>query len=198
MTKQEELQLNARQMQALLAFARNEIALVLQAPDAATSANPVLAEPVFQRKQAAFVTLRKNGTLRGCIGSLSAVESLLDSVRHNAVNAALHDPRFPPLTLQELEQVQIEISVLGIPQPLPYTDVTDLLHQLEPGKDGLILEGPGKARATFLPQVWQQLPQPSRFLSELCRKAGLATDSWQKNTLSFQRYRVQSLSESRG
>ena len=190
--------LSREQAQALLAFARQEIAHALHAPRGTATTDPRLADPVFQEERAVFVTLSKRQALRGCIGSLVAVESLAESVRRNAVNAALHDTRFPPLTLEELESVHIEISVLGVPQPLPYSDTEHLLTQLEPGRDGLILQGPGGARATFLPQVWRQLPAAADFLSALCRKAGLAADAWKKGGMSYQRYRVESFEEEGG
>lgn len=190
--------LSREQAQALLAFARQEIARALHAPRGTAATDPLSADPVFREKRAVFVTLSKRQALRGCIGSLVAVESLAESVRRNAVNAALHDPRFPPLTLEELESVHIEISVLGVPQPLPYSDTEHLLTQLEPGRDGLILQGPGGARATFLPQVWRQLPAAADFLSALCRKAGLAADAWRKGGMSYQRYRVESFEEEGG
>lgn len=190
--------LSREQAQALLAFARQEIARALHAPRGTAATDPLSADPVFREKRAVFVTLSKRQALRGCIGSLVAVESLAESVRRNAVNAALHDPRFPPLTLEELESVHIEISVLGVPQPLPYSDTEHLLAQLEPGRDGLILQGSGGARATFLPQVWRQLPAAADFLSALCRKAGLAADAWQKGGMSYQRYRVESFEEEGG
>ena len=195
MSTEKQFLLNPKQQQALLAFARWAISYMLRAPGISAKADFLLDEPVFQEKRAAFVTLTKQRALRGCIGSLVAVESLAESVRRNAVNAALHDPRFPPLTLQELEGVHIEISVLSPPQPLPYSDAKHLLQQLEPGLDGLILEGPGGSRATFLPQVWKQLPAAPDFLCALCRKAGLAADAWKKDGISYQRYRVQSFEE---
>ena len=190
--------LSREQAQALLAFARQEIARALHAPKGTTHPDPLSADPVFLEKRAVFVTLSKRQALRGCIGSLVAVESLAESVRRNAVNAALHDPRFPPLTLEELESVHIEISVLGVPQPLPYSDTEHLLTQLEPGRDGLILQGPGGARATFLPQVWRQLPAAADFLSALCRKAGLAAGALKKGGMSYQRYWVESFEEEGG
>ncbi|NLZ17622.1 MAG: AmmeMemoRadiSam system protein A [Desulfobulbaceae bacterium] len=190
--------LNREQARALLAFARQEIVHALHAPKGTTHPDLLPDDPVFREKRAVFVTLSKRQALRGCIGSLVAVESLAESVRRNAVNAALHDPRFPPLTLEELKSVHIEISVLGVPQPLPYSDTEHLLTQLEPGRDGLILQGPGGARATFLPQVWRQLPAAADFLSALCRKAGLAADAWKKGGMSYQRYRVESFEEEGG
>lgn len=194
MSTENQSLLNHKEQQALLAYARRAIGQALQKMNAVQT-EPLLNEPVFQEKRAVFVTLTKKQILRGCIGSLAAVESLAASVRRNAVNAAFHDPRFPPLSLQELAKVQIEISVLSPPQALPCNDANDLLQQLQPGVDGLILDGPGGSRATFLPQVWKQLPQPADFLAALCHKAGLSADAWKKSGISYQRYRVQSFKE---
>lgn len=194
--------LGAGQARALLAFARKSIAQALHMRDAdkadkndkagSTAADTLVQEPVFDEKRAVFVTLLQQQRLRGCIGSLEAVESLRDSVRRNAVRAALHDPRFSPLTPRELGEVVIEISVLTAPQVLEYHDAAHLLQLLEPGRDGLIVQGPHGAQATFLPQVWQQLPGPEQFLTALCRKAELPEEAWKTGRLGYLRYRVES------
>lgn len=193
MCTEEQPLLDRRQARALLDLARDAIARALHLPGKA--ADPILDEPVFREKRAVFVTLTQKRALRGCIGSLIAVESLRDNAGRNAVQAALHDPRFPPLTPQELRSVRIEISVLSPSQHLEYNGAAQLLQLLEPGKDGLIVEGPNGARATFLPQVWEQLPQAEAFLSALCRKAGLAADAWKEDGLRYRRYRVESHEE---
>jgi AmmeMemoRadiSam system protein B/AmmeMemoRadiSam system protein A len=126
---------------------------------------------------AVFVTLTKKGELRGCIGSLQAHRPLVEDVRANAVAAALSDPRFPPVTLDELDDIKIEISLLLPSRPMQFTGEDDALKQLKPGIDGLIFESAGK-RATFLPQVWEQLPAPRDFLAQLKQKAGFARDYW--------------------
>jgi AmmeMemoRadiSam system protein A len=123
--------------------------------------------------RATFVTLTQNGRLRGCIGSLEAQRPLGEDVRHNARAAALSDPRFAPLAREELAATRVEVSVLSTPKLLAFADHADLLAQLRPGEDGLILEC-GEARATFLPQVWESLSDPEQFLAELKRKAGLS------------------------
>jgi MEMO1 family protein len=153
-----------------------------------------LADPAFQARSGTFVTLKINHRLRGCIGSLSANASLADGVRDNAINAAFHDPRFSPLTSAELDAVQVEVSVLSEPAPLDYTDADDLLSKLKPGTDGVILKK-GYASATFLPQVWEQLPQPEAFLSNLCMKAGLSADRWRQGDLTVLVYQVQYFQE---
>jgi AmmeMemoRadiSam system protein A len=115
------------------------------------------------------------GSLRGCIGSLDAVRPLGADVAENARGAAFRDPRFAPLTAGEWPQCRVEVSLLSAPKPLRFADEEDLLAQLVPGEDGVILEGGGR-RGTFLPQVWEALPEPGRFMRELARKAGLAPD----------------------
>jgi AmmeMemoRadiSam system protein B/AmmeMemoRadiSam system protein A len=124
---------------------------------------------------ASFVTLMRAGSLRGCIGSLDAVRPLGADVAENARGAAFRDPRFAPLTAGEWPQCRVEVSLLSAPKPLRFADEDDLLAQLVPGEDGVILEGGGR-RGTFLPQVWDTLPEPGRFMRELARKAGLAPD----------------------
>ena len=156
-----------------------------------------LAQPALQEMRGVFVTLHKRGDLRGCIGSLTAVESIVDGIRRNALNAAFHDFRFNPVGADELEQLHVEVSVLSEPKPLPFATPEDLLHRLKPFQDGVILEGPGGARSTFLPQVWQQLPDVEQFLGHLCRKAGLAETTWRDGTLRVSTYQVQSFEESR-
>ncbi len=134
---------------------------------------PFLLRPVWLDAPAAtFVTLTLHGQLRGCIGSLEAHRSLYDDVTHNAHAAAFGDPRFPPLAADELPAVCVEVSVLTPPQPLEFSSEADALLRLRPGIDGVIIQY-GTQRATFLPQVWEQLPEPHDFMAHLKRKAGL-------------------------
>jgi MEMO1 family protein len=125
---------------------------------------------------ATFVTLTRDGALRGCIGSLEARRPLGVDVAENAVAAALRDPRFAPMTPEEWPSVRVEVSLLSAPKPMRFADEADLLSQIRVGEDGLILECDGR-RATFLPQVWETLPEKTLFLRELVRKAGLASDT---------------------
>ena len=143
---------------------------------------------------ATFVTLKKKGTLRGCIGNLEPVGPLLKSIADNACHAAFHDHRFSPLSKEEFADVVVDISILTQPEPLIFKDGDELLEKLRPGIDGVILKK-GGARATFLPQVWEQLPQPSIFLEHLCRKAGLSPHAWRDQQLDILIYRVQSFHE---
>ena len=142
----------------------------------------------------AFVTLKKAGNLRGCIGSLTSDTALKDTVRRNAAHAAFHDPRFPALVVEELDQVDIEVSILTPLTTLEYTDADDLVKRLRPGMDGVILRE-GAASATFLPQVWKQLPRCQDFLSHLCLKAGLSAQAWREGKLEVATYQAQYFKE---
>lgn len=138
---------------------------------------------------AAFVTLHRSGELRGCVGHLEATQPLVVDVADNAFAAAFRDPRFEPLAHWELDGLDLDISVLTPPSPLEFRDEADLLRRLRPGKDGLILEDLGH-RGTFLPTVWESLPEPERFLAQLKRKAGLPTTHWSP-TLKVFRYETE-------
>ena len=131
----------------------------------------------LQQPRACFVTLDAHGKLRGCIGTLQAYQPFLLDVAHNAFNAAMQDPRFGPVTATELPHITLDISVLSKPTPINVTSEADLLQKLRPGIDGLILSDRGH-RATFLPSVWEQLPDPHDFVTHLKSKAGWSTDYW--------------------
>jgi AmmeMemoRadiSam system protein A len=143
---------------------------------------------------AVFVTLTEAGQLRGCIGSLEAHRPLGEDLEHNARAAAFGDPRFPPLGEEELAGTRVEVSVLSRPEPMRFASEADALAQLRPGIDGVILEY-GWQRATFLPQVWEQLPDPRQFMSHLKRKAGLNPDFWAED-IRLSRYTVEKFKES--
>ena len=154
----------------------------------------VLDDPGLQAFRATFVTLKRGGELRGCIGTLCATEPLVASVRRNSCNAAFCDPRFPALTGTELPEVTIEVSVLSEPRRLEANDAEELLSRLRPGVDGVVLCR-GGARATFLPQVWEQLPRKEDFLRHLCLKAGLPRDAWREAGTEVSTYQVQHFEE---
>jgi AmmeMemoRadiSam system protein A len=143
---------------------------------------------------ASFVTLTKHGALRGCIGTLEARLPLAEDVRKRAVDAATRDYRFPPVCAHELADIQIEVSVLTTPERLRYRDPQEIPSLLHPGTDGVVLIS-GIRRSTFLPQVWERVPQPERFLEMLCQKAGLAPDAWRQGSLDVLTYQVNSFSE---
>ena len=142
--------------------------------------------------RACFVTLRKDQSLRGCIGSLEPRGCLVADVANNAFAAAFRDPRFQKLEANELDFLDIGISVLGSSQALAFDSQQTLLDMLRPGQDGLILQDK-TARGTFLPTVWKSIPQPEEFLNQLKIKAGLTADYW-SDTLEVWRYTTESFS----
>lgn len=176
----------------LLTIVRAAIAQRVEATYTVTYTDaPWLHEPA-----ATFVTLHKDGELRGCIGSLEAHRPLLEDLRQNAVSAACRDPRFPPLTIGEFDQIDIEVSLLAPPQPLKFSDEEDAISKLTPFEDGVILSC-GVQRGTFLPQVWEQLPDPHQFMTHLKLKAGLPGHYWSPD-IRLATYRVRKFSEKGG
>ncbi len=151
-------------------------------------------DPVFSTRAGTFVTLTRAGRLRGCIGNLTSSDTILEGVRRNALHAAFHDPRFSPLAADELDSTRIEVSVLSVPQKLAFRGPQELLALLHPGRDGVVLKR-GLASATFLPQVWQQLPRAEDFLGQLCLKAGLPRTAWKESGIEIETYRVQIFEE---
>ncbi len=187
--------LSEKHGQALVKMARRTIEDSLDIRvNSEDPADAVLKDAVMREKHGVFVTLTKRGQLRGCIGFLEGRESVVDAVRHNAMNAAFSDPRFPPLKVSELKDLDIEVSVLTDPKVLEYRGPSDLLAKLNPGIDGVIIRY-GLSSATFLPQVWEQLPGKGEFLSHLCLKAGLPTNAWKKNSLEVLTYQVRYFEE---
>jgi AmmeMemoRadiSam system protein A len=177
----------------LVETARKTIQIALFNPKDKSEPEPA-SSPKFQERRGTFVTLTLNGALRGCIGHIIPQESLIEGVRVNAVNAAFRDPRFRPLSQSEFEKIRVEVSILTAPKPLAYADANDLLAKLKPGTDGLIIRK-GYHQATFLPQVWEQLPNKKDFLTQLCLKAGLAGDAWAYDQLEVHTYQVQAFEE---
>ena len=149
---------------------------------------------IFYEKRGIFVTLHKNGSLRGCIGTLEPVETIIEGVKNNAINAAFKDTRFSPVKKDELSQIDIEISILTKPEKLEYTDHNDLLSKLKPYIQGIIIKK-NNHKATFLPQVWSQLSDAKEFLSHLCQKAGLVSNEWKNGNLEIMTYQVQDFNE---
>lgn len=148
----------------------------------------------LQELGASFVTLTIDGNLRGCIGTLEPYQPLALDVRAHAVAAALNDYRFPPVEPGEVARIHIEISRLTPPERLPYQDSEDLLQKLRPGIDGVVLKDNWK-RATFLPQVWEKIPDPQAFLSHLCLKMGVPSDAWEKRKMEVLVYQVEEFHE---
>jgi len=153
---------------------------------------PTAQVAVPDEKYGCFVTLTRHGRLRGCIGYIEGFMPLSAAVIENAGSAAIHDTRFEPITEKELPDISIEISVLTLPETIVYNDANDLLQQIIPGEDGIVLQK-GSCRATFLPQVWTQLPDKIVFLEQLAAKAELTPESWSSATIK--RYRVQHFNE---
>ena len=172
----------------LLSVARSAISSTLGRKTEADESAEWLKE-----EGAVFVTLTRNGRLRGCIGSLEPHRQLLADIKANAEAAATRDRRFPPVTLQELPELQVEVSLLSPKQPIAFTSEMEALQQLQAGLDGIILEC-DQHRATFLPQVWEKIPDPRAFMAQLKIKAGLPADFW-SDSIRLYRYRVEKWAE---
>ncbi|MFH1659868.1 MAG: AmmeMemoRadiSam system protein A [Pseudomonadota bacterium] len=172
----------------LLTLARNAIAAQLGEAQSPADDCPELHKP-----GATFVTLTQQGNLRGCIGSLEAWRPLAQDVQENAIGAAFRDPRFEPLTADELPITRVEVSLLTPAEPIFFTSEADALAQLRPEIDGVILTA-GQRRSTFLPQVWEQLPGPASFMAHLKQKAGLPANYWGTD-VRLERYTVKKWKE---
>jgi AmmeMemoRadiSam system protein A len=161
----------------IIALAKAAILVALNQPEDFDLENALKTYPMLEEDGAAFVTINKepNEQLRGCIGSLQAYRPLYKDIIMNAQAAALRDPRFKPLSVEELEQIKIEVSILSKPQPLQYDDINDLKNKVVPFQHGIILKLHDK-QATYLPQVWEQLPKFDDFFSSLCMKANLGNE----------------------
>ncbi|MEJ2388198.1 MAG: AmmeMemoRadiSam system protein A [Chromatiaceae bacterium] len=184
--------LDGDEQRALLEVARQSIDHGLR-EGRLLAVDPAAYPPRLRTPGAAFVTLHERGELRGCIGHLEAIGPLVRDVAENAFAAAFRDPRFPPLQPHERDHLEIEISVLTAPEPLDCASEDQLLHQIVPGRDGLIL-AEERARGTFLPAVWEGLPDPRDFIRHLKIKAGLGPDHW-SDAIRVWRYHTQSFSE---
>ncbi len=149
--------------------------------------------PWFAEKFATFTTLRIEGELRGCCGALEASRPLAEDVANSAFQAAFRDPRFDPVRRSELDVIRLEVAVLSPLEPITVASETDLLSKLHPGADGLVIQA-GARRATFLPKVWESLPEPGDFLAALKVKCGLPDDYWSED-LAFETYRTTSYAE---
>ncbi|MGD1085663.1 MAG: AmmeMemoRadiSam system protein A, partial [Verrucomicrobiota bacterium] len=188
--------LDATQRKFLLDLARRTLARVAAnsdspAPDVNTKEPP----PQLSAAKGCFVTLTENGALRGCIGYILPQTALYQAVADNARNAATRDPRFQPVRPDEVGKIKIEISVLTEPQPLPFNSPQDLLNKLRPGEDGVVLRI-GQRSATFLPQVWDQLPDKTEFLNALAEKAGCAPGDWRGANVTVSIYHAEAFAES--
>jgi AmmeMemoRadiSam system protein A len=143
---------------------------------------------------ASFVTLIKNKELRGCIGSLEVTRPLVEDVRLHTVAAALDDFRFPPVREDEIQHISIEVSRLTIPTRIEFDNPEELLSKIRPGIDGVVIKK-GLRRATFLPQVWEKVPDVEIFLTMLCRKMGAGSDCWRSKNIEIFTYQVEKFCE---
>lgn len=176
--------------EALIALARGAIAERFGLDGSAAATHEALDRP-----GATFVTLTQQGRLRGCIGSLEAHRPLAQDVRENALAAAFRDPRFTPLAVEEFEFTSVEVSLLTPAAPMAFRDEADFMAQLRPGVDGIVFQY-GRHRSTFLPQVWESLPDSVQFMQQLKRKAGLPPNFWHEE-VSISRYEVTKWKEGR-
>ena len=181
--------------EALLKFARAAIETKLglsgESPEKKIAHLP---SDLLEQKRGIFVTLHKKGDLRGCIGNIEPTKTIQEGIRENAEHAAFRDTRFSPLAREEVDEIDIEVSILTVPEEVPYAEGRDLVSKLTPYVDGVVLEK-GFRRATFLPQVWDQLPDSEAFLGHLCLKAGMKREEWKKGGLKVSVYRVESFQE---
>jgi len=157
--------------------------------------DPSILTTALTAPGASFVTLTVHGNLRGCIGALEPYQPLVDDVREHAVAAALNDYRFKPVSAGELDEIEIEVSRLTMPALLDYKDTDDLLTKLRPNVDGVILKDGPYRRATFLPQVWEKIPDTAEFLDNLCYKMGSPPDTWRRKKLEVLVYQVEEFHE---
>lgn len=186
-------QLSAAERQTLLHLARQAITAIVEGQPMPDPDGDLLTEPLRQ-VGTCFVTLTIGGELRGCIGGLEASQPLFADVIEHAMASATQDYRFSPAQPEELPLISIEISRLTIPQPLTYDQPQDLPKLLKPGVDGVVLKD-GMRRATFLPQVWEKVPEPEIFLNMLCHKMGASSDTWKRKKLEVLIYHVEEFHE---
>ena len=160
-----------------------------------TALDKDMVKPCYQKRCGTFVTITtKSDKLRGCIGNLTSKLTVAEGIKRNSIGAAFSDPRFPPLKASELDDIHISVSILTQPRLLDYSHSADLIAKLRVNEDGVIIRK-ANASATFLPQVWEQLPAPEKFLTHLCLKAGLPADAWRKSGLKVWTYQVQYFEE---
>ena len=190
-----EAPLSDREQQILLDLAHQSIVAAV-AQDRAPRIELDLLPDRLQQPGASFVTLTRSGLLRGCIGTLKHEFPLAQDVVLRARAAAIDDPRFPPLQADEIEDTEIEISVLTTPEPLVYNVPDEIPNLLVPGRDGVTIVH-GLKRATFLPQVWEKVDGPEHFLTMLCQKARLPAEAWKRGELEISTYRVESFHRAR-
>lgn len=186
-------QLTSDEKQTLLRLARQALEMGVRG-DKLPALQMETLPPRLREDGASFVTLTRHGQLRGCIGALEPYQPLVEDVREHAIAAALNDYRFPPVQAEELGEIQIEVSRLTAPVPLEYSTSEDLLAKLRPHVDGVVLRD-GSRRATFLPQVWEKIPDAADFLDNLCYKMGASPDTWRRKHVEVLVYQVEEFHE---
>lgn len=179
-------ELNDEQKRYLLKLARDTIELYARE---GRRLEPETEDPELRENKGVFVTLEKKGQLRGCIGHIEPIQPLYLDVRDNAINAAFSDPRFRSVDVSELKEIEIEVSVLTLPELITADSPEEYLKKIQSGIDGIILNYHGRG-ATYLPQVWEKIPEKEEFLSSLCSKALLSEDCWRESDVKIYRYRV--------
>ena len=188
-----DVPLSPEERSTLLRLARRSIELTLSGRSLSRLILSDFSAPL-REQGASFVTLTERGELRGCIGALEAYQPLVQDVCEHAVAAATEDYRFSPVQPFELAHLKIEISRLTPPVPLKYTSPEDLLARLHPLEDGVVVKDMGR-RATFLPQVWEKIPDPGTFLNHLCQKMGAPADLWRTKPIQVLTYQVEEFAE---
>jgi AmmeMemoRadiSam system protein A len=186
--------INEKNQKVLLAIARNSLEMVVRERKVYQIDEKTL-DAELKQDGASFVTLHQGGQLRGCIGTLVAIQPLFRDVADHAIAAGTQDYRFPPVSAADLPALGYEISVLSPAVPLVYNNPADLLQQIIPGVHGVVLVS-GQSRATFLPQVWNSIPQKEEFLNQLCLKMGVPAKAWIKEKFDVLVYEVQEFSDS--
>ncbi|MFA6427461.1 MAG: AmmeMemoRadiSam system protein A [Candidatus Magasanikbacteria bacterium] len=186
--------MNVQSQQFLLDLARKSIAHYFATGNMLRMLAKQILLNELKQPRGSFVTLMKHGELRGCIGHIEPTQELYKDVIENAVSAAFDDPRFSPLQIYELNDIQIEISVLSTPTEVAYFSIEELLTRLQPGIDGVIISK-GNKGATYLPQVWEDFDTKEDFLTSLCLKAGLRKDEWMKGKLKVETYQTEVFGE---
>lgn len=184
---------SAPQKKEMLALARTAITTFLETSKAPKIGVKEVA-PYLKKPTGVFVTITIDGQLKGCIGHLTAIMPLYKDIIENAISAAFKDPRFMPLQKNELEKIRIEISILGKPEKMTYTDANDLLSKLTPLRDGVTISK-GFYKATYLPQVWEELSDKESFMCSLCMKAGLDPYTWKTEKIDVETYQVEKFEE---
>ena len=185
--------INKEEQKYITTLARNTLESYLKDKKTPQINKDMLSEKLTQ-KSGCFVTLTKDSQLRGCIGNILAQKPLYQCIIDNSISTAVHDSRFSTVTYDELDDIHIEVSILSAPQPLEFASPDDLLDKLTPLEDGVVINY-GFHKSTYLPQVWEQLPDKTEFLTSLCKKDGAPGDCWKKENVKIETYQAQVFGE---